>query len=58
MSPDPEKDIENKEQIQRRASVMDGTCTDTIHDEVFGDITEGGPNYRAVSFPNSGSRGI
>ena len=50
MSTDPEKDIDTKAQVQRRASVMNGTCTNTIHDEVFGDITEGGPNYRAVSF--------
>lgn len=30
------------------APVVDGTVQNTIHDEVFGDITEEGPNYRAV----------
>ncbi|KAJ5087275.1 hypothetical protein N7456_010891 [Penicillium angulare] len=50
MSVDPGKEINPKEQIQRRPSVMDGTCTNTIHDEVFGEIGEGGPNYRSLGW--------
>lgn len=34
--------------INTSASIMDETAKPTIHDEVFGEITEHGPNYRAV----------
>lgn len=36
--------------IQPTTSILNGTSQQVIlHDEVFGEITENGPNYRGVS---------
>lgn len=41
--------IDEERCIEPTSSVQPGTCTQgVIHDDVFGDMTEGGPNYRAV----------
>ncbi|KAF2993415.1 hypothetical protein E8E14_001373 [Neopestalotiopsis sp. 37M] len=43
--------VDEERCIEPTSSVQPGTCTQgIIHDDVFGDMTEGGPNYRALGF--------
>jgi hypothetical protein len=48
MPQDSHKKENNEGDIQPTPSVLEGRLKHTIHDEVFGEITEDGPNYRAV----------
>lgn len=50
-----EGDVENVEQLQRDPSDGEeiGQAETHTHDAVFGEITEGGPNYRSVCCPET-----
>lgn len=44
-----DKKVDEENDIQPTTSTRPGTYVQgVIHDDVFGDITQGGPNYRAV----------
>lgn len=42
----------------KESHVVGGITDETVHDEVFGELKEGGPNYRSVSFGPSSSNDV
>ena len=46
---DLKRDLETDQPLHNTPSVAHGN---QVHDDVFGEITDEGPNYRAVSHPS------
>lgn len=52
---DLKRDLETDQHLTNTPSVAHGN---QVHDDVFGEITDEGPNYRAVRLPQSHSQHI